>query len=536
AIFRGHISGQRSKGLKVNPIYNDISGQYSTGIQNKDSSGRPNGDIYVEIYETFPSVHKKRILKKTRSAPPRNKDSGGIKSGITNKETIKDEPLRTLQEQMDEGAVHAPVKKNISDGNNKNIMNNVTSTSRTFLKDTNSLISSHENADRKDRFGIRNPAFDQNENPIDSQSQVIHKSEKQSEVETGSPSLRKITVLVTQAVVHSALQKENRTENKTDLTSDLVSDWPDLDSIALPIDEDRSQTVEKSVDEQNLLKQKFRTDRENQNTISVTTSCESRHLNSSKSDYPFSVSASEGKNDSLSNVNSNVIATETDVDIDVDVTTNKSLNSEELITEQPIHSAHSSHDKHSEYDKVQRRAHSENVEQTSNRPIKSILAITNTDAQTGNSKSKSHTHSSEHKSVKFTEDTVFNEDKPKKYKAEQINLRVIYGGRISNDAAFVKLNPVYVENVSDPDRERAHSLTDDEKMEFRRSFHRADRHDVNRNGKIVGLEVSRNERLLQRTIAKKRRQLCIKWMLVIVIVIIITTVATVVGVHFSDLI
>ncbi|KAK3609113.1 hypothetical protein CHS0354_007791 [Potamilus streckersoni] len=432
---------------------------------------------------------------------------------------------------MDEAAVHATVKRNFSNGNKTKIMNNVSSNSRIILKGTSSLIQGDANADRKNIFGIRNPAFDQNENPIDSQSQVIIKDENQPELETGPHSVSNLNVLVTEAVVHSALQKEKGPGNKTDLTVDTVSDWPHLDSITLPVDEGHSLTVEKNIDEQNLLKQNLVTNREIQNAISDIKSCESKHLISSKLDYPSSVSVSEEKNNSVLNVNSSVSARGTDIDFNVEV----SLNYDERSTEQSLNSSQSSHDRHSEYDKEQLKSHSGNVEQSSSRPIKSILAITNTNAQTGNSKSKSHPNSvSEHKSVKFTEDTVFNEDRPKKYKAEQINLREIYGNRISNDAAFVKINPVYMENVSDLDREKAHSLTDDEKMEFRRSFHRTDRHGADRNGKIIGVEVPRYDRLLQRTIAKKRRQLCIKWMLVIVIVIIITTVATVLGVHFSD--
>ena len=64
------------------------------------------------------------------------------------------------------------------------------------------------------------------------------------------------------------------------------------------------------------------------------------------------------------------------------------------------------------------------------------------------------------KSVKFSEDTVFNENKSNKYKKEKfgnINLRELYRGKIMSDNAVAKMNPLYqpedniVEDGDDPD-------------------------------------------------------------------------------------
>ena len=50
----------------------------------------------------------------------------------------------------------------------------------------------------------------------------------------------------------------------------------------------------------------------------------------------------------------------------------------------------------------------------------------------------------------------------------------------------------------------------------------------------VDIEQPAYDRLIQRTIAKERRKLIIKWTLVILTVSIVTAVATVLGVHFKE--
>lgn len=47
------------------------------------------------------------------------------------------------------------------------------------------------------------------------------------------------------------------------------------------------------------------------------------------------------------------------------------------------------------------------------------------------------------KSVTFSQDTVFNEDKTKRYRKERVSLRNVYRGRISGPEAYAKINPLF---------------------------------------------------------------------------------------------
>lgn len=119
----------------------------------------------------------------------------------------------------------------------------------------------------------------------------------------------------------------------------------------------------------------------------------------------------------------------------------------------------------------------------STRTLKSILTNGCSVSQCSNPESCSHKHSDseseihELKSVKFSEDTVFNENKSNKYKQEKvgrINLREIYHGKIVSDSAMAKMNPLYIEDETKPDGEGQNgSMTDDEKMAYQIALKKA---------------------------------------------------------------
>ncbi|KAL5004753.1 hypothetical protein ScPMuIL_018209 [Solemya velum] len=106
------------------------------------------------------------------------------------------------------------------------------------------------------------------------------------------------------------------------------------------------------------------------------------------------------------------------------------------------------------------------------KPVKPILL--NPSPLLTHRRKKSGGSNTELKSVTFSEDTVFNENKSKRYKKEKINLRDIYRGKIDSDSAYAKVNPMFVDDevVSIGDMKEIHSkpdnqwcqLTDDEKV------------------------------------------------------------------------
>lgn len=87
---------------------------------------------------------------------------------------------------------------------------------------------------------------------------------------------------------------------------------------------------------------------------------------------------------------------------------------------------------------------------SSTRTLKSILSNNSSyhscSSEIDQKRQNSYSEIHELKTVKFSEDTVFNENKSNKYKKEkfgQINLRDLYRGKIMSEAAVAKMNPLY---------------------------------------------------------------------------------------------
>lgn len=87
---------------------------------------------------------------------------------------------------------------------------------------------------------------------------------------------------------------------------------------------------------------------------------------------------------------------------------------------------------------------------SSTRTLKSILSNSSSyhscSSEIDQKRQNSYSEIQELKTVKFSEDTVFNENKSNKYKKEkfgQINLRDLYRGKIMSEAAVAKMNPLY---------------------------------------------------------------------------------------------
>ncbi|XP_052792889.1 uncharacterized protein LOC128226850 [Mya arenaria] len=202
----------------------------------------------------------------------------------------------------------------------------------------------------------------------------------------------------------------------------------------------------------------------------------------------------------------------------------------------------------------------------STRTLKSILSNSMSASQCSCSQHSDSRHSDsdseiqEMKSVKFSQDTVFNENKNSKYKQERIariNLREIYHGKIVSETAMAKMNPLFTDEEG-----KTGSITDDEKLAYKTALKqamalsKAKGEGLNQPSymeqylilKAHGLKAGDDDieqlpewmekpaydRLIQRTLAKERRKCVVKWTLVLVTVFIITAVATVLGIHFQE--
>lgn len=108
---------------------------------------------------------------------------------------------------------------------------------------------------------------------------------------------------------------------------------------------------------------------------------------------------------------------------------------------------------------------------TPSKPLRPILLASTSNDDSNQTPKSPNLSSSEHKTVTFAKDTVFNEDKPKRYQKEKINLKELYHERVCGRAGMGMVNPVFV--ISDEKLAISETggdcLTDDEKAK-RHSF------------------------------------------------------------------
>ncbi|XP_048252996.1 uncharacterized protein LOC124131463 [Haliotis rufescens] len=108
---------------------------------------------------------------------------------------------------------------------------------------------------------------------------------------------------------------------------------------------------------------------------------------------------------------------------------------------------------------------------TPSKPLRPILLASTSNDDSNQTPKSPNLSSSEHKTVTFAKDTVFNEDKPKRYQKEKINLKELYHERVCGRAGMGMVNPVFV--ISDEKLAISETggdcLTDDEKAK-RNSF------------------------------------------------------------------
>lgn len=269
--------------------------------------------------------------------------------------------------------------------------------------------------------GLKNPGFDSEE---DSGMYSVIKALKNSETDTSEYEIHKLSetdnekdnCVTGEEVIVGNVTIVNHTENTVVNISDQISnnqaDWPEIDDLILSdVDHNQNKKESSAVEKSKDLASTSEIKGENHVYIIPNKSDDGflSHTESSSS------SVEQVKNEKNSPINTN------------------SKHPEEMESEEVT--------EHSE-----QKVH------------KSILIHTCSADENDQEHKKPNGTVSEHKSVKFTKDTVDNEEKPKKYKKEKIFISNIYRGRITNNAAVAKTNPMFLD---DDGFER--SLTDDEK-------------------------------------------------------------------------
>ncbi|KAL4227988.1 hypothetical protein ACF0H5_013426 [Mactra antiquata] len=599
AVYGGRMSGRRQKDLKVNPVYNDVN-HFAEMTGNMDA-------LRVVTYETFPreklTVNGKHLQngdvrnnknvnetneKNNEHEPDRKEDDKNIMAGHESVELEREieQKQGTVEQNIDEEIVYAqPVGKKVGKAEHLRAeVSNERKENRTeFHNEINKRVvdTGEDGVDigkkvNADKYGLlrynnnineldniyveiddkvndskdeTNIEEEKNESNASVQGDNIFSedgNDEESLAESGCDSPVSSHVgITTEALVHSSDVQELGTcmfsaKTPVDMkcnslesdshpsimskNSNDISDWPDLDSL-----------VRKSEDE-------------NQN-------CDLK---------PESIDISVDNHRHIRSI-SDVVG----VNVDSEVIHN------EMDSKKDVENARGSRKNKKSQKTMKSNARSVSAtEASSTRTLKSILTSStgvsgcSCDSETERKSRRTDSEIQECKSVKFSKDTVFNENKSGKYKKEKfkhINLRDIYRGKISSDSAIAKMNPLFqtdedTEGV-DPNETNG-SLSSSEKLAYQLTLKNALRLSKEKPTGINGpsyleqylilkahgltkenfdieklpetIETPAYDRLIQRTLAKERRKICVKWSFVIIIVAVITAVATTVGVYFKQ--
>ena len=512
AVYGGRISGRKEKGLKVNPIYHDsFHSHQPPGQDRRDHNGNMNG-IYLEMYETFPPRRDKnasRAIPKEIATVPSDKTMPALNGTINDIEqkvtVIEHTSAKTMHPTLlgpgdnlvpnisQENAIQNGIDN--QDSTNKilqtncNIQNgNQTDEiladlkSKKFPNDNYALLGYNNEGYIKDKDEVTSEASFLGVPGTDPQESVpvchsIDSSPSKSSISSsGSP--KKIGKFVTQVSVHvieysddpaksvklESFDKEtNRDSELTDLKSAAVNDEPYDEILIVTQEETNFEPKVKIVNETEQTK--------GPRTLNDTVIEDTKDKHDEKDPKDVIIQFEEEKN--AQSVEGSEIQSHKGYN----------SNSESKSTKYTKSSALTSNKLKKENKKTD--SHDSSDGETSQNTLKSILTNASPDERTNvpdhsHNRTNSDTEIHEAKSVKFSKDTVFNENKPKKYKNERIdrfNLRNIYHGRISSDSAIAKLNPLFSNDIEDYDQD---SLTDDEKVAYRLSLRKM----MESNGKV----------------------------------------------------
>ena len=458
AVYGGRLSGRNEEALKVNPVYHDSNQSIHQQVQ-KDHNGNMNG-LRVEMYETFPSkkdkqVHPGILEQQITSAnskihqpvllapvapDPEPKQADPTLSNIDHNQNINPDAMKSTRETLVADALN-------NHQHNDDILPNV----KKRLPNGNYGMLGYSNegyVDIETELQVDNANTD-NSLKVDPHSlTVCHSTEsspsKSSVSSSDSPT--KNGIFLTEAHVHSEAKLESPNH-----VSDTKSESSEIDPDSLqaklsdeeksPINsietENRTEICKTGVSSNEEVKLN-EADREQIDVQDVIITVTEEETPSRQSDSEIHI-----------NIDSK---TESKLELQ---TKSSALNTGRLEPE-------STH-----------RAKGNDSGNLSPRTLKSILLNTSIDKEPSaldnasvNRKSDSEIH--ETKTVKFSEDTVFIENKSKKYKNERIDrlhLQNMYLGKISNDSAIAKMNPLF----NGDSEEHPDSLTDDEKVAHRLS-------------------------------------------------------------------
>ena len=472
-MYGGRISGRTEKGLKVNPIYHDSNhNNHKRGQGHKDHNGNMNG-ICLEMYETFP--HKKEQIVNSDIAIGSTKNQQPSLLGhacdpdSTNVDATHQKVSDNQNHIQQNMKGHSEVAKTSvkSSPNNDEIFSDLKIQK---VPNGNYALLGYNNEGYEDEIEIHvdkeNSVQDNSVKNQRSSLSVCHSidsSPSRSSV-SSSDSPSKHGKFLTEVSVHTVRQSEDselsaRLESYDPVTNtepDVCnsertagSDWPDSKETGISQEENSPNSKVEHVND--IGKHRDVVD----SSSEVATKAKDKVNSNSLTNLHDVIVTFEGEQETVKDKDSEIHSCKG----------NSSKLKSKTYTKNSALNSKSSKPK-TEHTDLKDGSQSPGT-------LKSILhaSIDNEKVKSNSThtRTKSDSEIQEAKSVKFSEDTVFNESKTKKYKNEKIdrlNLRHIYHGRVSSDSAMAKLNPLFKDDLEEYDQD---SLTDDEKVAYRLS-------------------------------------------------------------------
>ena len=449
AIFGGHIGGKKTNGVKTNPVFKD--GKIVRKGNNSDIENDMGG-IEIQVYNSIPksslnsttkheNIKMKEELTKENSRDKVTVTNGDICIGDIIIENGYRNPAFTLDTDSihEENDVLEHTVKYTGEGEGRE---NLAGTEWPDL-DNIALPSVPENQNEIKTTNTHDDEayilIDYNRNNKKTKNEI---DSSDIQIDIISENVGGDEVLKVQTI---ASIKE--TENSEKVPSDIEKDEID------------TQNVNKSENE-NQLEEKT----ENDLSAFQISDEERMNLNSPSSENSEENITKDVEKEDTQQTNG-TIHQKTNGTLHTEPNLNGSVNSnfcvDEFIQQNDI--VNESKDKSKKKTKkIKERKNSlpdhilNSLNKKPSKPILVPVVMDNSVLPVG--RSRSTDNSNEHKSVKFSDDTVFNDLKPNKYKQERVSLKDIYKGKISSKEAVAKMNPVFVD-------EDNHGLTDDEKVE-----------------------------------------------------------------------
>ncbi|XP_063432786.1 suppressor of Mek1-like isoform X2 [Mytilus trossulus] len=514
AIFGGRISNKKTNVIKTNPVYKD-----GNGVKRGNNSSKENdmGGIEIQVYNNIPKSSLENTTKH---------------ENLIMKEQLMTENSRTERDKVTVTNGDVCVGDIIIENGYRN---------PSFISDTDSEAGldvmehtvkySGEGEGKGNMSGSEWPDIDDIALPPLSQEEIDKSKNSDDEAYEMIDYNRNKTKFKNDIdpgdiEINISQDLEANVQSEVKVTENLVQDRKDevqTVSTTLIQSEAQDQTVlevqseSEPVNEQDTLEKQGN---ENDNLLNG----EMTHITTS--DLSSKDSNENEKNDTKSDVqNENRNETnhqKTNGSINKEPKINGSVNSTYSLDED---SCVNEKGKSKKKKKLKQRKNSlpDHILNSLNmKPSKPILVpVVMDDSAMSVGRSRSTDNSNEQKSVKFSDDTVFNDTKPNKYKQERLNLKDIYKGKISSKDAVAKLNPVFLDEdnqaLQDRNTEGGDQYDDNLNtpayMKNYLTSHGGEqgpiRHaglDVDNDIESIGSEGAVNyDKLIQQTIARKRR-------------------------------